>query len=143
MLASAVRASMASTILETAATTTTSTINVWNPATRQLITSITASSPETVDDSVRAAKAAFDSGVWSRAPAHHRAKVLSRLSASLEARVSELAILESQQTGRTLREFKAQLGVYALMPFLPLAIIIHFNTLTTKDTDCTATYVLI
>lgn len=83
---------------------------VFNPATRQLIASLTASSPESVDETVQTAKAAFDSGVWSRAPAHQRAKVLSRLSVSLGERVGELAVLESQQTGRTLREFKAQLG---------------------------------
>lgn len=87
-------------------------INVHNPATRQLIATISVSTPESVDATVREAKAAFDSGVWSRAPAHHRAKVLSRLSASLEASVGDLAVLESQQTGRALREFKAQLGTY-------------------------------
>lgn len=105
MRAISLRATMA-----TAASSGGATINVLNPATRQILASLSATTPDAVDTTIRAAKEAFDSGIWSRAPAHHRAKVLSRLSASLADRVPELAILESQQTGRTLREFRAQLG---------------------------------
>lgn len=89
------------------------TISVLNPATRQLIASVAVTSPEQVDLTVQKAKAVFDSGEWSRAPAHARAKVLSRLSSTLGDRVADLAQLESEQTGRTLREMKAQLGELA------------------------------
>jgi acyl-CoA reductase-like NAD-dependent aldehyde dehydrogenase len=85
-------------------------IRVVNPATRQLITSLSVSTPDQVDDAIRTAKTAFDSGVWSRAPPHKRAQVLSSLSHALRDRVAELAELESQQTGRTIREMRAQLG---------------------------------
>ncbi|KAF8320693.1 aldehyde dehydrogenase [Clavulina sp. PMI_390] len=101
---------LATTMANAATPALSQTLNVYNPATRQLLASLTPSSPESVDEAVRVAKNTFDSGIWSRAPAHQRAKVLSALSASLSAQVGEIAVLESQQTGRTLREFKAQLG---------------------------------
>lgn len=85
-------------------------IRVVNPATRQLITSISAATPDQVDEVICAAKLAYDSGVWSRAPPHKRAQVLSRLSHALRDSVADLAQLESQQTGRTIREMRAQLG---------------------------------
>ena len=90
-------------------------IRVINPATRQLIASLSVSTPDQVDDAVRTAKAAFDSGVWSRAPPHKRAQVLSSLSHALRDCVADLAHLESQQTGRTIREMRAQLGAWHSM----------------------------
>jgi acyl-CoA reductase-like NAD-dependent aldehyde dehydrogenase len=40
----------------------------------------------------------------------HRSKVLSKLARLLEERIPEFAELETMQTGRTIREMKAQLG---------------------------------
>lgn len=85
-------------------------LNVLNPSTRSLIASVAITSPEEVDQAVLKAKAVYDSGEWSRAPAHSRAKILSRLSNALGDEVGDLAHLESAQTGRTIREMKAQLG---------------------------------
>jgi acyl-CoA reductase-like NAD-dependent aldehyde dehydrogenase len=93
----------------------TGSIRVINPATRQLIASLSVSTPDQVDDAVRTAKAAFDSGVWSRALPHKRAQVLSSLSHALRDCVADLASLESQQTGRTIREMRAQLGAWHTM----------------------------
>ncbi len=56
------------------------------------------------------ANASFESGVWSRAPAIHRSKVLTRLARALEERVPAFAELETLQTGRAIREMRAQLG---------------------------------
>ena len=53
---------------------------------------------------------AFESGVWSRAPVLHRSKVLTRLARALEERVPALAELETLQTGRAIREMRAQLA---------------------------------
>ena len=36
--------------------------------------------------------------------------ILSKLARSLESKISEFAQIESQQTGRTIREMRAQLG---------------------------------
>lgn len=81
-----------------------------NPATNQPLTHVVSASPSDVELAVTAAQTAFASGIWSRAPALHRASVLTRLARLLEARVPELAQVESMQTGRTIREMKVQLA---------------------------------
>ena len=59
---------------------------------------------------VENAHAVFQSGIWSRAPVHHRSTILSRLAFALEKRVREMAAIDSLQTGRTIREMNAQIG---------------------------------
>ncbi|KAI9457959.1 aldehyde dehydrogenase [Lactarius psammicola] len=83
---------------------------VTNPATGLHICTVDTASPEDVRHAVDDAHAAFESGVWSRAPAIHRSKVLTRLARALEERVPAFAELETLQTGRTIREMRAQLG---------------------------------
>jgi len=72
--------------------------------------SVEAANSEDVRRTVVDAHAAFESGVWSRAPAIHRSKVLTRLARALEERVPALAELETLQTGRAIREMRTQLG---------------------------------
>ncbi|KAK5113985.1 hypothetical protein LTR62_003108 [Meristemomyces frigidus] len=48
------------------------------------------------------------SGVWSRADRHYRADVLERAAIFLTGRIDQLIAVEVQQTGRTIREMKAQ-----------------------------------
>ncbi|KAF5358910.1 hypothetical protein D9758_004804 [Tetrapyrgos nigripes] len=83
---------------------------VCNPATGQELCQVSIASTEDVSAIIDRAQAAFDSGVWSKSPAVHRSKVLSRLARTLEAQIPELAKIESLQTGRTIREMNAQLG---------------------------------
>ncbi|KAH9018616.1 Aldehyde/histidinol dehydrogenase [Lactarius hengduanensis] len=85
-------------------------IAVTNPATGLHICTVDTASPEDVQHAVADAHAAFESGVWSRAPAIHRSKVLTRLARALEERVPAFAELETLQTGRAIREMCAQLG---------------------------------
>ncbi|KAG9118431.1 hypothetical protein FRC07_007066, partial [Ceratobasidium sp. 392] len=85
-------------------------ITVFNPATNELITNVASASPTDVENAISAAQETFKSGIWSRAPALHRASVLARLARLLEARVPDLAQIESMQTGRTIREMKIQLA---------------------------------
>ena len=72
--------------------------------------SVDAANSDDVNRTVVDAHDAFESGVWSRAPALHRSKVLSRLARALEERVSAFAELETLQTGRAIREMRAQLA---------------------------------
>ncbi|KIY49423.1 aldehyde dehydrogenase [Fistulina hepatica ATCC 64428] len=72
--------------------------------------SITATSLEDVSATVDSAQATFNSGVWSKASMISRSTVMSRLARILEARISEMAKIETLQTGRALREMKAQLS---------------------------------
>ena len=71
--------------------------------------SVDTAGTEDVQHAVSDAHSAFESGVWSRAPAIHRSKVLTRLARMLEEHVPALAELETLQTGRAIREMRAQL----------------------------------
>ena len=72
--------------------------------------SVDAANSEDIQRTVVDAHATFESGVWSRASANHRSKVLTRLARALEERIPALAELETLQTGRAIREMRAQLG---------------------------------
>ncbi|KAJ3500957.1 hypothetical protein NLJ89_g9559 [Agrocybe chaxingu] len=85
-------------------------ITVFNPATSEPICTVACASQGDVRYSVQKAQEAFDSGVWSNAPALTRSKVLSNLARILEANIPALAKVETLQTGRTIREMNAQLG---------------------------------
>ncbi|KAI0353012.1 aldehyde dehydrogenase [Trametes cingulata] len=85
-------------------------ITVTNPANGEHVSTIVSASQDDVRSAVFSAHEVFKAGVWSRAPAAQRAMVLSNLARDLEERVPELAKIETMQTGRAIREMKAQLG---------------------------------
>ncbi len=71
--------------------------------------SVISTSTEQANEAITLAHEAFNQGKWSRAPAIQRSLVLGKIARSLEKRIPELAELESLQTGRALREMRAQL----------------------------------
>ena len=85
-------------------------IQVINPATEAALATIDSTSLETVNSIISSSLKNFSSGVWSRADASTRFNVLSRAAALLRARLPEFVTLETQQTGRPIREMKAQLA---------------------------------
>uniref|UniRef100_A0A8H7Y178 Aldehyde dehydrogenase domain-containing protein n=1 Tax=Psilocybe cubensis TaxID=181762 RepID=A0A8H7Y178_PSICU len=85
-------------------------IPVINPATGEGLANVVSSSSKLVEDTINTAQKAYTSGVWSKASPLSRSKVLSKLARLLEAKIPELALLETAQTGRTIREMNAQLG---------------------------------
>ncbi|KAG8965211.1 hypothetical protein FRC03_000831 [Tulasnella sp. 419] len=86
------------------------TFDVENPATGESLCTITSASPSDISSAISQADSAFQSGVWSKSSVIHRSKTLSRLARILEERLPDLAVIESQQTGRPIREMKTQLG---------------------------------
>lgn len=79
-----------------------------NPATGQTIAEIAACGEEDVDRAVSSARAAFESGVWSRIHPTERREVLLRLVALLEENLEDLALTESIDAGKPItdcREF--------------------------------------
>jgi acyl-CoA reductase-like NAD-dependent aldehyde dehydrogenase len=78
--------------------------------TNSITSSVISASEDNVKYSIQKAHEVFQSGVWSKAPTLHRSEVLTRLARLLEKRIPEFAELEMMQTGRTIREMKAQLG---------------------------------
>ncbi len=57
-----------------------------------------------VEAAVEGARAAFESGVWSRLAPKKRKKALQRLAALVEARTDELALLETLDMGKPIRD---------------------------------------
>jgi len=59
---------------------------------------------EDVEDAVRVARNAFESGVWSETPPVHRKKVLVRLAQLIEQHAEELALLETLDMGKPISD---------------------------------------
>ncbi|HEY4389468.1 MAG TPA: gamma-aminobutyraldehyde dehydrogenase [Ktedonobacteraceae bacterium] len=74
-----------------------------NPASGEVIARVPSSSLEDMNRAVAAARAAFDDGRWSRLPHTARAATLEKLASLVEAHASELAELESLDTGKPIK----------------------------------------
>ncbi|KAI9930656.1 hypothetical protein ASPWEDRAFT_470686 [Aspergillus wentii DTO 134E9] len=85
-------------------------ITIINPATESPIATIDATPQETVTTIIADSFTTFNTGSWSRADASTRFQVLSSAANLLRSRIPELTHLETQQTGRPIREMKAQLA---------------------------------
>ena len=84
-------------------------IQVINPATESSIATIDNTSLDTVNSIIASSLQNFSSGVWSQVDASTRFNVLSKAANLLRSRLPEFINLETQQTGRPIREMKAQL----------------------------------
>mmetsp|Transcript_30559 Transcript_30559/g.99802 ORF Transcript_30559/g.99802 Transcript_30559/m.99802 type:complete len:490 (-) Transcript_30559:81-1550(-) len=76
--------------------------DVMNPATGEVAGTIARGKAADMDAAVAAAKAAFH-GEWRKLSASERADLLDKIADGIEARKDELARLESEDTGKTLR----------------------------------------
>ncbi|KAH6877283.1 aldehyde dehydrogenase domain-containing protein [Thelonectria olida] len=83
-------------------------IPIDDPATGEVFAKCHTPSDSEVNDIVQLAQATFDSGVWSKASRQDRADVLERAANILKSNLSVLIPLESQQTGRVIREMEMQ-----------------------------------
>ncbi|MGG7671724.1 aldehyde dehydrogenase [Pseudomonas sp. WC2] len=80
------------------------TFTTTNPATDQVLTEITACNADDVDEAVAAAKEAFEDGRWHSLAPSARKSVLLRFAQLLEDNAHELAVLESLDSGKPVRE---------------------------------------
>ncbi|HTZ43244.1 MAG TPA: aldehyde dehydrogenase family protein [Jatrophihabitans sp.] len=74
-----------------------------NPATEEPLAEVAEASEADVDDAVAAARRAYD-GAWSRLSGSARAKYLFRIARAIQERGRELAVLESLDNGKPIRE---------------------------------------
>jgi aldehyde dehydrogenase (NAD+) len=74
-----------------------------DPATGRVLSHIAAATDAEVDAAVRAARAAFE-GPWGRMPGLERGKYLYRIARRLQERSRELAMLETLDNGKPIRE---------------------------------------
>lgn len=77
-------------------------IDVINPATGTVISSISDATKSDVDSAVSAARTAFESDEWRNMPPAQRANLLSKYADILEAHADELAMLEVLDGGKPL-----------------------------------------
>lgn len=85
-------------------------IDVVCPSDGMVFASIPASGAADVDRAVTAARRAFDEGPWAKTPAVERGRLLTRLGQMVEANATELAALESRDTGKPLRQGRADVA---------------------------------
>ncbi|MFE7666133.1 aldehyde dehydrogenase family protein [Streptomyces celluloflavus] len=73
-----------------------------SPATEEVLAEYTQATADDVDRAVRAARKAF--GTWSALPGAERAKYLFRIARIIQERSRELAVLETLDNGKPIRE---------------------------------------
>ncbi|HLP54895.1 MAG TPA: aldehyde dehydrogenase family protein [Fluviicola sp.] len=74
-----------------------------NPATEKVIAEVAYGSEADVDKAVKAARRAYDT-VWSKMPAKERGKYIYRIARMMQEKARELAVVESLDAGKTIRE---------------------------------------
>lgn len=75
-----------------------------NPATGEVLTSISTANADDVDLAVAKAREAFEQGHWSRMHPGARKDVLIRLCKMITRRKNELAVMESLESGKPIRD---------------------------------------
>jgi len=74
-----------------------------NPATEATLATVAQASSEDVDRAVASARHAYES-VWSRVPGAERSKYLFRIARLIQERARELAVVETLDNGKSIRE---------------------------------------
>jgi len=73
-----------------------------SPATEEVLSEVAQAGTEDIEDAVRAARTAFTG--WSALPGAERAKYIFRIARILQERARELAVLETLDNGKPIRE---------------------------------------
>ena len=81
-----------------------------NPATGAPLAEVASCDHADVDLAVKAARRAFDDGVWSRCDPGERKEALLRFAALLRDHGEELALLESTDSGKTIRDCRNEVA---------------------------------
>ena len=81
-----------------------------DPSTGGHLADVAACGAEDVDRAVCAARRAFDGGAWSRCDPADRKAVLLRLADLLRKHGEELALLESRDSGKTIRDCRNEVA---------------------------------
>ncbi len=76
--------------------------DVVNPATEEVIARVAHGDRQDVDRAVKAARAAFDTGPWSRMKPAERSRLIYKLGEEIERHADELALLETLDNGKPL-----------------------------------------
>lgn len=83
----------------------------------EVLASFHSATKEDVDRACRAARAAFESGVWSRMENNERAKIMLRAADIMSRRWDELTRMEALDTGKPIHEVKTGDMPYSISAF--------------------------
>ncbi len=78
--------------------------DIINPATQEIVAKSPRGTKEDTEEAIKAAKEAFESGVWSGKTAQERAKYLFKIADKLDEKHNELVKLEVMDNGKTKAE---------------------------------------
>ncbi|GDY10132.1 aldehyde dehydrogenase [Planctomycetia bacterium] len=78
-----------------------------NPVNETVIAEVAEGDAADVDAAVKAARAAFESGPWSKMDARDRGRLMNKLADLMEANLDELAALESLDNGKPISDARA------------------------------------
>ena len=79
------------------------TFKTVNPATEEVLTEVTEAGAADIERAVKAARSAYKQ-TWSKMPGRERAKYLYRIARLIQERSRELAVLETLDNGKPIRE---------------------------------------
>lgn len=82
-----------------------------SPASRDYLTHVVCATEQQTNAAIDLGNEVFENGVWSRADARVRAKVLNNIAEELRKELPNLVPMEVAQTGRAIKEMKAQVSV--------------------------------
>lgn len=89
----------------------------YNPATEEPIAEVPVGTVDDAKAAIEAARRSFDTGVWCSMPPKDRATRLMKAISLMEEREGELAMLETQDAGATIRKTTLQDVPYAIEHF--------------------------
>ena len=78
------------------------TFTVINPATNETLATVAKAGLEDIEKAVEAARKAFDEGPWPRMSPYERGRIIQKLADIVRDRADEIAMVESQNTGKPL-----------------------------------------
>ncbi len=115
------------------------TIDRIAPGTGSLVSVVAAGNERDVDDAVRAARSAFDSGDWPRLTAFERAAVLNKVADLIDANADLLARLDAEEGGKPIKLAEGDIGGAAMLTRYAagLAVQMHGTTYTNHGPDFT------
>src|SRR5262245_10095575 len=83
-----------------------------NPYNQEVHAHVPVASAGDVEDAIRAARRAFDT-LWSKTTPGERAKLLNKAADLLDADAERMAVLETTDNGKVIRETSTQMGYAA------------------------------
>ena len=89
------------------------TFPVYDPSTEEVLADVVEATAAEVDLAVQAARRAFDTGPWSVSTPQSRAQVLFKLAAKVREHLSELAEMETRNTGKPIVEGEGDIDAVA------------------------------